>query len=69
MNKRFNPDNEHEAPGEYGKVAFAERVVRPQSDSIDFSRFDPILSRIEAVIVDYAARRGAATVTAAKAAA
>ncbi|MBB4367006.1 hypothetical protein GGD65_008080 [Bradyrhizobium sp. CIR18] len=55
--KRFNPDKEHEAPGEYGKVVFAERVVRPQAANIDFSRFDPILARIEAVIDDYAARK------------
>ncbi len=54
--KTFNPDKEHDAPGEYGKVIFAERVVRPQAATIDFSGFDPILTRIEAVIDDYAKR-------------
>jgi RNA-directed DNA polymerase len=54
--KTFNPDKEHEAPGEYGKVIFAERVIRPQAATIDFSGFDPILTRIEDVIDDYARR-------------
>jgi RNA-directed DNA polymerase len=52
--KAFNPDKEHDAPGEYGKVAFAERVVRPQASTINFSGFAPILARIEATIEDYA---------------
>jgi RNA-directed DNA polymerase len=56
--KVFNPDKEHDAPGEYGKVAFAERVVRPQASSIDFSGFNPILAGIEAVIEDYAKNPG-----------
>jgi hypothetical protein len=58
--KIFNPDKEHEAPGEYGKVIFADRVVRQQANTIDFSGFDPILTRIEAVLDDYAKRKGAA---------
>lgn len=55
--KVFNPNKEHEAPGEYGKVIFAERVVRPQAGTIDFSGFDPLLSRIDAVLDDYAKRK------------
>jgi RNA-directed DNA polymerase len=58
--KTFNPAKEHEAPGEYGKVVFAERVVRPQAGSINFSGFDPILTRIDAVLDDYAKRKAAA---------
>ncbi len=54
--KTFNPDKEHEAPSEFGKVVFAERIVRPQADTIDFSGFDPLLMRIDAVIEDYAKR-------------
>ena len=42
------------------KVFFAERVVRPQAGSIDFSGFDPILMRIDAVLDDYAKRKAAA---------
>lgn len=59
--KSFNPHKEHEAPGEYGKVVFAERVVRPQAGTIDFSGFDPLLSRIDGVIEDYERRRAPAT--------
>jgi RNA-directed DNA polymerase len=55
--KTFNPDKEHEAPGEYGKVVFAERIILPQAATIDFSGFDPLLSRIDAVIEDYAKRK------------
>jgi RNA-directed DNA polymerase len=51
--KTFNPDKDHDAPGEYGKVRFAEAVVRPLADKIDFSGFDPLLNRIDAVLADY----------------
>jgi len=61
--KSFNPDKEHDAPGEYGKVVFAERVVRPQTNSIDFSGFEPLLSRIDAVIEDYDRRKAATPTT------
>jgi RNA-directed DNA polymerase len=54
--KTFNPDKEHDAPGEFGKVIFAERIVRPKASTIDFSGFDPLLTRIEAVLDDYAKR-------------
>jgi hypothetical protein len=54
--KTFNPDKEHDAPGEFGKVVFAERVVLPQAGTIDFSGFDPLLTRIDAVLDDYAKR-------------
>jgi RNA-directed DNA polymerase len=58
--KTFNPHKEHEAPGEFGKVIFAERIVRPQAGIIDFSGFDPLLTRIEAAIDDHTKRKGAA---------
>jgi RNA-directed DNA polymerase len=59
--KTFNPDKEHEAPGEYGKVIFAERVVRQRTNTIDFSGFEPILARLDAVLDDYANRDEVAT--------
>lgn len=59
--KIFNPNKEHDAPGEYGKSQFAERVVRPHAGTIDFSNFDPLLSRIEATIDDYKKRLKAAS--------
>jgi hypothetical protein len=55
--KSFNPDKEHEADGEYGKVVFAEQVVRPQAGIIDFSGFEHLLKCIGAVIDDYAKRK------------
>ena len=59
--KIFNPDKERDAPGEYGKVVFAEKVVRPNTHTIDFTRFDPLLARIDAVIEDYAKRKNSAS--------
>lgn len=58
--KTFNFHKEHEAPGEFGKVIFSDRVVRPQADTIDFSGFDTLLTRIDAVLDDYAKRKAAA---------
>jgi RNA-directed DNA polymerase len=51
--KVFNPHKEHNADGEYGKMAFAEHVIRPNADKIDFSNFAEILGRIVAVIDHY----------------
>lgn len=63
--KVFNPDKEHDAPGEYGKVVFAEKVVRPQASSIDFSGFEPLLARIDAVIDHYSKKVAVTATTAA----
>ncbi len=51
--KKFNPAKDHESPGEYGKHIFAERVVRPNAGTIDFSGFTPLLQRLVAVIDSY----------------
>ncbi len=51
--KKFNPDKKHGAEDEYGKVVFAEKVVRPNAHKIDFSKFAQILQRIVAVIDHY----------------
>ena len=48
--KTFNPNKTHNAPGEYGKVAFAERVVVPNAATINFSGFAALLDRIVAVL-------------------
>jgi RNA-directed DNA polymerase len=63
--KTFNPEKEHEAPGEFGKVMFAEQIVRPNAATIDFSEFDPFLARIDAVIDDYEKRKAASAAPAA----
>ncbi len=51
--KKFNPDKEHEAVGEYGKAIFADKVVRPNADKIDFSKFAPLLESISAAMDHY----------------
>jgi hypothetical protein len=40
----------------YSKHAFAKNVVRPQQDKINFAGFGPLLTAIEQVLGDYAAR-------------
>lgn len=53
--KDFDPHKKHTEPGKYGKTIFAEKVVRPQKDSINFSRFAALLDRIVKAIDDYEA--------------
>lgn len=48
--KIFDPDKEHNEPGKYGKVHFADRVVVPNAATIDFSGFVPLLDRIVKVL-------------------
>ena len=52
--KVFDPNKKHGEPGKYGKARFAENVVQPQKDTIDFSKFGGLLDRIVAVLDDYA---------------
>ena len=51
--KKFNPKKDHGAEGEYGKFLFAEKVVRPNADTIKFAGFAPLLERIVGVIDHY----------------
>lgn len=53
--KKFDPNKEHAEEGKFGKVIFAEKVVRPQKDTIDFSKFGSVFDRIVAALDDYAA--------------
>ncbi|MEQ8314875.1 MAG: retron Ec67 family RNA-directed DNA polymerase/endonuclease [Gammaproteobacteria bacterium] len=48
--KRFNPSDKIDTASEYGKKIFAERVVRPNCEHIDFSRFRPLLDTISAIL-------------------
>jgi len=45
----------------YSKHTFAKSVVRPNQDKINFRGFDPLLSALNAVLTDYAARLVAGT--------
>ena len=42
--KTFNPKKEHVNHTEYGKVVFAEKVVRASAGTIDFSGFEDLLT-------------------------
>ena len=51
--KPFNPKKEHGDESAYGKVKFAEEVVRPNASTIDFSGFSELLSRIDQCVTHY----------------
>lgn len=51
--KTFNPTNDKLGPNEYGKVVFAEHVVKANAATIDFGGFDPLLARLDAVVSSY----------------
>lgn len=53
--KKFDPNKKHTDTGKYGKVVFAEKVIKPGSASIDFKKFEQLLDRIVSVMDDYAA--------------
>ncbi|WJS84162.1 retron Ec67 family RNA-directed DNA polymerase/endonuclease [Paracoccus sp. TOH] len=52
--KSFDPRKDHGDDTHYGKVAFAESVVRPNASTVDFSGFEDFLKRIEDVLKHYA---------------
>ena len=48
--KTFNPTNQRCSATEFGKNIFATKVVLPQKNSIDFSKFEPLLREIDTII-------------------
>lgn len=62
--KKFNPQKEHADHTEYGKVVFAEKVVRANAGGIDFSGFEDLLARIEDALKHYSAILAKKTATA-----
>ena len=56
--KKFNPGKKIDPDTEYGKAVFAEKVVRPNADDIEFSGFKPLLERIVSVMEHYKEVRG-----------
>jgi RNA-directed DNA polymerase len=55
--KTFNPsDKGFKNKTEYGKYLFSKLIVKKNQATIDFSGFNPILERIEAVLEDYKRR-------------
>ena len=51
--KDFNPKDDKDTATQYGKLVFADKVVRANYDKIDFSLFSVILNRIVAAMVHY----------------
>lgn len=54
--KKLSLKTKYDNSKHYGKEIFAKSVIRPNENDIDFSGFEPLLSRIVAVLQDYAAR-------------
>ena len=49
--KVFNPDEKTlDINTQYGKKIFAEAVVRPHADKINFNGFRPLLTNLEAAV-------------------
>ena len=51
--KTFNPDKKLDSKTEYGKIVFAEKVIRPNAAKIDFAGFSRPLNRLVEVIEDH----------------
>jgi RNA-directed DNA polymerase len=53
--RTFNPENNYSSATEYGKAVFADKVVAPNADRINWTPFAPLLARIASVIAHYKA--------------
>jgi len=53
--KSFSPEKNLDPATQYGKGPFAEKVVVPRANEIDWNGFRPLLNRVSAVIADYVA--------------
>jgi hypothetical protein len=58
--KSFNPKNDKDTATEYGKLVFADKVVRANYAKINFSKFTVIFDRILAVIDHYKSHKPSA---------
>ena len=53
--KSFDRSNKHSGENKYGKQIFATRIILPNIDKIDFSRFTKLLDRLVEVLDHYKA--------------
>ena len=60
--KTFDFSKKNKADDKHGKTVFATKVIRPQADQIDFSRFEKLLDRIIVVLDDYYVRQKSSSV-------
>jgi len=51
--KSFNKKNEMDTESEYGKVVFANAVIKPNYKDIDFSLFEPAVNKLGKIMQDY----------------
>lgn len=51
--KKFNRNPKIDSEIEYGKIVFAEKVIKANQESINFGGFKEVLNRLKAVIEDY----------------
>ena len=51
--KKFNPKEDTNDDKSYGKIIFADRVVRANCNAISFCDFTPLLDRISLCLADY----------------
>jgi RNA-directed DNA polymerase len=51
--KTLSLSNKKLGPTEYGKAWFAEKVIKPDANSIDFTGFDPLLKVISDIITSH----------------
>ncbi len=66
--KKFDPKKNDGDETSFGKHIFAEKIVRPGVEKIDFSGFEPMLTGISQAIADYHAKLAAAETAAKKSA-
>lgn len=67
--KPFDKKKDHGDDKAYGKEIFANQVVRPNWQTVNFTNFIELLERIDQCLVDYAARKAAAVAAASTASA
>ena len=54
--KVFNREKEINTKQEYGKIVFAEKVIRPMQQSINFDGFKEVFEGLKLIIEDYQKR-------------
>jgi RNA-directed DNA polymerase len=57
--KKFNLKKEHGNHNEYGKVIFADKVVKANEGKVDFTGFEPLLFRLAEVLEHYSFQEAA----------
>lgn len=56
-NKKLSLSNKYDTSSTYGKNTFATKIIPNNTEQVDWSRFDPIFNRIQAVINDFNNKR------------